>query len=56
MSDAEAKATNEMKEVAEEKTLMSLLASDEDTDDEDEENKTTDKNLKRDNGTFLIIS
>lgn len=50
MSDAEAKVTTELKGVSEEKALKSLLASDEDSDDEDGENKTVDKNFKNDTG------
>lgn len=54
MSDAEAKVTKEMKGVSEEKALKSLLASDEDTDVKDNENKTTDKNVKNYSGNYLI--
>jgi len=48
--DAEAKVTKEM---CEEKAFKNLLASDEDTDDE---NKTTSKNFKNDTGTYLFNS
>jgi len=53
VSDAEAEVIKEMKGVSEEKALKSLLASDEDSDEKDDENITTDNNFKNITGNLI---